>query len=196
MVVAFSFVVVLPTIIGIFGWHLILRAHKWIAPVSVTLATMYVVLNVPRLSFGATGHRSWGALAGGVVFAMTALGLGWIFSAADYTRYLPREAGMAAVTGWTVLGGAAPAITLMTVGALLAVKDQDIACTAATDPIGALSADLPTWVLLPFLLSLRVRLAVISGGDSAPSDGAESSSVALSIPAREVAGIPHGRCLE
>ena len=50
---------------------------------------------------------------------MTAFGLSWVNSAADYSRYLPRTASTRGVIGWTTFGGAVAPVILLSYGLLL-----------------------------------------------------------------------------
>jgi NCS1 family nucleobase:cation symporter-1 len=156
MIVAFAAVIVVSTVVGVYGLHLILRVQKWLTVAFAALTGVYLMLIVPQISFPATGHFSWGAFAGGVALTATIFGLGWINCAADYSRYLPRMASRRAVVGWTTFGGSAPPVVLLTFGILLAAEDPTVADAATTDPVGAPAAQLPTWFLVPY-----VALAVL-----------------------------------
>jgi purine-cytosine permease-like protein len=81
---------------------------------------------------------------------MAGLGLGWVNVAADYSRYLPREASSRAVIGWTVLGASIGPIVLIVFGVLLAANNSDLA--TSTNPIGVLAKPLPTWFLVPYVV--------------------------------------------
>jgi purine-cytosine permease-like protein len=89
---------------------------------------------------------------GALVFAMTALGLGWVNAGGDYSRYLPRNASGRGVVGWTTFGGALAPIILIVWGLLLAGSSKDLSDALSKDPIGALTTLLPTWFLVPFAL--------------------------------------------
>jgi purine-cytosine permease-like protein len=83
---------------------------------------------------------------------MTGFGLGWVNAAADYSRYLPRDASSAGVVGWTTFGAALAPVLLLVFGLLLAGSSADLSAAVAADPIGALAAQLPTWFLVPFVV--------------------------------------------
>jgi purine-cytosine permease-like protein len=83
---------------------------------------------------------------------MTGFGVGWVNSAADYSRYLPRNASTAGVVGWPTFGGSLPVVILVTYGVLLCGSDAKLSKAIALDPIGALTTILPTWFLVPFAL--------------------------------------------
>ena len=59
------------------------------------------------------------AVIGALVLMMTAFGLSWVNSAADYSRYLPRSASTGGVIGWTTFGGAVAPVILLVYGLLL-----------------------------------------------------------------------------
>jgi purine-cytosine permease-like protein len=160
MVVTFVTVIVVSTVAGIYGLHVILRIQKWLTIAFAALTGMYLLLTLPRISFPAAGHFTWGAFAAGVAFTATIFG-GWVNCAADYSRYLPRAASRRAVVGWTAFGGSAPPIVLLTFGIVLAAGDPTVAGAATGDPVGALATHLPTWFLIPYA-SFAV-LASVSG---------------------------------
>ncbi|MGY1977748.1 purine-cytosine permease family protein [Nocardia gipuzkoensis] len=152
MVVTLCLVVLASTVVGIYGCHVILRIQKWFALVFTALSVVYCVLTLPEISFATHGRAGFGAFTGGIMLTASLLGLSWVNCAADYTRYLPRETGKRALVGWITFGGTAPAVVLMGFGTLLAAGDPEVAARAATDPISALSAHLPTWFLVPYLI--------------------------------------------
>jgi purine-cytosine permease-like protein len=57
------------------------------------------------------------------------------------------------VAFWTTLGGALPPMVLLVFGVLLAGGDPKLAEAAGGDPVAALAGALPTWFLLPYLLT-------------------------------------------
>ena len=83
---------------------------------------------------------------------MTGFGLGWVNVAADYSRYLPRNASSGGVVGWTTFGASIAPVVLLVFGLLLAGSSPELSTAIGQDPIGALAATLPTWFLVPFAL--------------------------------------------
>jgi nucleobase:cation symporter-1, NCS1 family len=61
----------------------------------------------------------------------------------------------------TVLGAAIPLVVLVSMGALMASGDDSLA--AADDPVAAIGGALPTWMLVPYLVTAVVGL--ITGAD-------------------------------
>jgi len=98
---------------------------------------------------------------GAFIFALTGFGLGWVNSASDYSRYLPRRSSGSGVIAWTTFGASVAPIILMVYGLLLAGSDRELNQALGTDPIGALTTLLPTWYLVPFAL---VAVGGIVGG--------------------------------
>ncbi|MFJ9371355.1 purine-cytosine permease family protein [Nocardia sp. NPDC101769] len=179
MVVTFVTVIVGSTVVGAYGLHVILRVQKWLTLVFTALTGVYLVLTLPRISFSAIGHFSWGAFAGSVAFTATLFGLGWVNCAADYSRYLPRAASRRGVVGWTAFGGSAPPVVLLMFGILLAAGDPAVADAAVTNPVGALAAHLPTWFLVPY-----VTFAVLSFVSASIMDLYSSGLVLLTMGIR------------
>jgi nucleobase:cation symporter-1, NCS1 family len=146
-------VVILTTVVtAVYGLHLILRTQKWLAVAMLTLMTAFFLLSLGNVSLATTGSGDWGRCTAVATLCATANGLGWVFCAGDYTRYLPRDRGRYRTIGWVVLGGSTPAAVLIAFGTLLAGGTPEMARTAVIDPIAALTQHLPTWFLLPFLL--------------------------------------------
>ncbi|MBO0879658.1 MAG: cytosine permease [Mycobacterium sp.] len=179
MVAAFATVIVVSTVVGIYGLHVILRVQKWLTVAFAALTGVYLLLTVPRISFPTTGQFSWGAFAGGAALTATIFGLGWVNCAADYSRYLPRAASWRAVVGWTTFGGSAAPVVLLLFGILLAAGDPAVAHAALTDPVGALAAHLPTWFLVPYL-----ALAVLAFVSASIMDLYSSGLVLLTMGVR------------
>jgi nucleobase:cation symporter-1, NCS1 family len=92
---------------------------------------------------------------------MTGFGLGWINIAADWSRYQRRDARGSAIVGWNTLGGAVAPVLLVVFGLLLAASSGQLGVAIAADPIGTLGTLLPTWFLVPFLVT--AILALVSG---------------------------------
>jgi purine-cytosine permease-like protein len=145
----------LVTVVGVYGHALIVRVQKWLTGAFALLTVAYAALSVPQLDLARVRALPPGgpeAFLGGVVFAMTVLGLGWVNCGADYSRYLPRDTPARDVVWWTALGGALPPGLLLGLGVLLAGSDPGLADRAAGDPVGALAATLPTWFLVPYVV--------------------------------------------
>ena len=85
-----------------------------------------------------------------MILGVTGIGLGWVNSAADYSRYLPRKTSTSGVIFWTVFGSSLVPIVLVVYGALLAGSSKSLSNAISADPIGALTTILPTWYLIPF----------------------------------------------
>jgi purine-cytosine permease-like protein len=155
-------VVILATVVAaVYGLQLILRAQKWLAIAMLTLMTAFFLLSLGNVSLATTGSGGWGRFTAVATLCATASGLGWVFCAGDYTRYLPRHHGRYRTIGWVVLGGSTPVAILITFGTLLASGAPAMAGRAVIDPIAAVTEHVPTWFLLPFLL--LAILGFISG---------------------------------
>jgi nucleobase:cation symporter-1, NCS1 family len=155
-------VVILTTVVAaVYGLQLILRAQKWLAIAMLTLITAFFLLSLGNMSLATTGSGGWGRFTAVATLCATATGLGWVFCAGDYTRYLPRHLGRYRTIGWVVLGGSMPTAVLVIFGTLLACGTPAMARAAVIDPIAAVTEHLPTWFLLPFLL--LAILGFISG---------------------------------
>jgi purine-cytosine permease-like protein len=138
---------------GVLGFKVIMRLHIYLTITSVILTLGYIALTIDSVDWSAVSAIPAGTAAGfigALIFGITGIGLGWVGSAADYSRYLPRSVSGKAVVGWTVFGAAIVPITLVIYGSLLAGSSKELSDLVASDPIGALTTLLPTWYLIPF----------------------------------------------
>ena len=140
---------------GVLGHGVIMRLQKYLTIITVAATLLYIFLTVGAVNWSAVSEIPSGNLQGfigALIFGITGIGLGWVNSAADYSRYLPRTTPSRSVVGWTVLGASIVPIGLVTYGALLAGSDPKLSEAIAMDPIGALTTLLPTWYLAIFAL--------------------------------------------
>jgi purine-cytosine permease-like protein len=154
-VVAFLVVAAVIVAAGILGFDAIMRLQKWLTIAMIVVTLLYLVLTVDHVSLSAAAALKPGSLTavlGATVLVMTGFGVGWVNSAADYSRYLPRSTPTRGVVGWPTFGGSLPVVILVSYGVLLCASDPKLAAAVALDPIGALTTILPTWFLVPFAL--------------------------------------------
>ncbi|MFI7419564.1 purine-cytosine permease family protein [Nonomuraea sp. NPDC049684] len=139
--------------VGVYGHAMIMVVQRYLTYAFVVLTVVYLILMLPKLGGSLETTAGPGGWVGGVILSMTLLGLGWVNCGADYSRYLPAGSRPRSVALWTTLGGALPPMVLLVFGVLLAGGDPKLAEAAGGDPVGALAAALPTWFLLPYLLT-------------------------------------------
>ncbi len=154
-VVAFLLVAGVIVAAGILGFDAIMKLQKWLTIAMIVVTALYLVLTVDHVDLTAAGHLGAGstsAVVGATILVMTGFGVGWVNSAADYSRYLPRTASTRGVIGWPTFGGSLPVVILVGYGVLLCASDDKLSAAVALDPIGALTTILPTWFLVPFAL--------------------------------------------
>jgi purine-cytosine permease-like protein len=155
MIIGFLLAVSLTMYGGILGHSVIMRLQKYLTLITVTATILYIALTIENVKWDLVSEIPNGTLQGfigALIFGITGIGLGWVNSAADYSRYLPRSTSSRSVVGWTVFGASIVPIFLVIYGALLAGSDQKLAEAIASDPIGALTTLLPTWYLAIFAL--------------------------------------------
>ncbi|MCG0283827.1 cytosine permease [Streptomyces sp. PSAA01] len=152
-VVALLLVSALTVVGGVMGFDLIMRLQTVITAVTGVLTIAYVALVADHIhwhTISALPAGSTQEFIGALVFMMTGFGLGWVNAAADYSRYLPRDAADRGVIGWTAFGGSLAPLFLLVFGLLLAGSSEELSKAVAVDPIGALTTILPAWFLVPF----------------------------------------------
>jgi purine-cytosine permease-like protein len=155
MVIGFLIAVGLTIYGGVLGHGVIMRIQKYLTLITVVATVLYILLTLGKVDWQVVSKIPAGnaqGFIGALIFGITGIGLGWVNSAADYSRYLPRKTSSAAVIGWTVFGASIVPIALVIYGALLAGSDAKLGEAIAMDPIGALTTLLPTWYLGIFAL--------------------------------------------
>lgn len=154
-IVALVIVAALVIAAGVIGFDLILKLQFWITIATAVLTVVYVAIAIPQIDLSAVAALPAGdvpAVIGGFVFMLTGFGLGWVNAAADYSRYLPRNASSRGVVGWTTFGASIAPVLLLVFGLLLAGSSAELRDALALDPVGALAAILPIWFLVPFIV--------------------------------------------
>ncbi|MGQ4568949.1 purine-cytosine permease family protein [Dermabacteraceae bacterium P9123] len=173
------------------GYHTIMRMQSLLTWLTGTVTILYVLLTIPSIDWGkvsALPSGSWQQVTGALVMVMTGFGLGWINIAADWSRYQKRDASTGAIVFWNTFGGAIAPVLLVIFGLFLAASDKGLSKAIGEDPIGALAAVLPVWVLVPFWLT--AVLALVSGAVlGIYSSGLTLLSLGIRIPRAAAAGI-------
>lgn len=190
-VVAFLVVIAVIMAGGMLGFDVIMRLQTWITVATVILTVGYMVLTVGTIDWGAVGAVPSGSvqgMLGALILGITAFGLGWTNSGADYSRYLPRTTPGAGVVGWTMFGAAVAPVLLVLFGVPLAASDAELSAAIGSDPIGALTTILPTWYLIPFAL---VAILGLIGGAVLDiySSGLALLTLGLKVPRWVAAGV-------
>jgi purine-cytosine permease-like protein len=155
LVIGFLIAVSLTVFGGVLGFGVIMKLQKLLTVITVAMTVVYIFLTIDTVNWNAVTAVKDGTsqgFIGAIIFGVTGIGLGWVNSAADYSRYLPRTVSSKAVVGWTVCGASVVPIVLVIYGAALSGSSKDLSDAIAMDPIGALTSLLPTWFLIPFAL--------------------------------------------
>ena len=190
-IIGFVVVVLLVIAAGVLGFDTIMRLQTWITYATVVLTVGYILLTLSHVHWAAVSAMPAGSVqewVGALVFVMTGFGLGWVNSAADYSRYLPRSASSRGVVGWTTFGSSVAPVVLLLFGLLLAGSSKPLREALNSDPIGALTEVLPTWYLVPFII---VAVLGLVGGAVLDiySSGLALLSVGVRVPRPVAAGI-------
>jgi len=181
-----SFLLVVAVIVGagILGFDFIMGLQKWLTLATVIATVVFMALTAKHIDLSAATSAPSGSLTaviGATMLVLTGFGIGWTNCAADYSRYLPRRASSGAIAGWTTFGASAPVVVLVVWGLLLAGSDADLSSRLGSDPVGALTALIPTWFLVPFFLVAIVGL--VSGAVlDIYSSGLTLLAVGLPVP--------------
>ena len=95
---------------GVLGFHTIMKIQKWLTTATLVLTAGYIALTLSKINWHLVSSVHSGSIQGfigAMIFGITGIGLGWVNSAADYSRYLPRSTSSKQVISWTVFGAAA-----------------------------------------------------------------------------------------
>ncbi len=190
-VVAFLVVAAIIVAFGILGFDAIMRLQKWLTILTVVITAIYIGLTVNHIDMAAaTKAPAAGASAfiGALVLVITGFGIGWVNSAADYSRYLPRRVSTAGVIGWPTFGASLPVGVLIIYGIFLSASDPTLSKQIGADPIGALTNILPTWFLVPFVV-VAVAGLVAGAVLDIYSSGLTLLAIGLPTPRWVAAGI-------
>ena len=155
MVAGFALAAGITVFAGVLGFSVIMRIQKYLTTITFAMTVVYILLTIDEVDWSAISGMESGStqgFIGAIIFGATGIGLGWVNSAADYSRYLPRSVSSKAVVGWTVFGASTVPIILVIYGAALSGSSKDLSEAIAGDPIGALTTILPTWYLVIFAL--------------------------------------------
>ncbi|MGN8048089.1 purine-cytosine permease family protein [Curtobacterium sp. 22159] len=176
--IALWFVVVLAVTmtVSVMGHAFIMKIEVWISWVTGLMTLAFLGFIVPQIRWDHLGDAASGSpitFLGGIIMAMTLVGIGFLNYGGDFARYLPSSTSARGVIGWTTAGLSVPVVLLLVVGVLLVGGDPKLGSAAANDPIGALTALLPLWFFIPFSIVVVVSLV------SAAITGIYSSGLAL-----------------
>lgn len=183
-IIGFLVAVSLTVFGGVLGFHVIMKLQKWLTIATAVMTLGYIALTISHVDWNKVSSIHGGnlqALVGAIIFGITGVGLGWVNSAADYSRYLPRNTSSRAVVGWTVFGSSLVPIVLIIYGALLAGSSKDLNDKIMGDPVGALTALLPTWYLIPFAV---VAVLGLIGGAILDLYSSGLALVSIGLPVR------------
>lgn len=191
MVAGFALAAGITVFAGVLGFSVIMRIQKYLTTITIAMTLFYIVLTIDEVNWSAISGMESGStqgLIGAIIFGATGIGLGWVNSAADYSRYLPRAVSSKAVIGWTVFGASTVPILLVIYGAALSGSSKDLSDAIAGDPIGALTTILPTWYLIIFAL---VAILGLVGGAilNLYSSGLTLISIGLPVKRHTAAGV-------
>ena len=93
-IVAFIGVAGIIVLAGVLGFDLIMRLQAVLTIALAALTAGYVLFTMHRIDWQAIVSAPGGSdqsAVGVFVFVMAGFGLGWVNSASDYSRYLPRK---------------------------------------------------------------------------------------------------------
>ncbi|MDO5747493.1 MAG: cytosine permease [Actinomycetaceae bacterium] len=188
--VTVAFLIVLGAVAG---YHIIMKMQAVLTWLTGITTIIYVILVIPAIKWDVVSsipHGTLPAMIGGMTMVMTGMGLGWVNIASDWARYQSRDAKGSQIVFWNTFGGSLGPVVLITFGLVLAGSSQELSDNIGMDPVGALASLLPTWFLIPFLLT--AILSLLSGAiNGIYSSGLTLLTLGIKIP-RPVASLIDG----
>ncbi|HEY3991880.1 MAG TPA: cytosine permease [Ktedonobacteraceae bacterium] len=154
-VISLIVIALLVVILGLLGHATLVwiqRAASWGFGLLTLLLVAFLIAKTHWAVVFAAPAGPWdsGVLAT-LSIIIAATGVSWANTGADYTRYLPRQSTGRAIVWWTVCGSVLPLFVLIMVGVLLSSTVKGLA--SAANPIQAIGAVLPSWMVVPYLLT-------------------------------------------
>lgn len=191
MILGFALSVALTVSAGVLGFSMIMKIQRYLTIITIAMTGLYMALTINKVDWDVVTSMKPGSaqgFIGALIFGATGIGLGWVNSAADYSRYLPRTTSSRSVIGWTVFGASVIPVILVIFGAALSASSEELAGAIAGDPIGALTTILPTWYLIIFAL---VAILGLVGGAilNLYSSGLTLISLGLPVKRHVAAGL-------
>lgn len=190
-VIACIVIAAMIVIASVLGYHMIMKLQSILTWITGIVTIIYCFLILPDVDFSAIMEIPHGGptyVIGAFTMVLTGFGLGWINIAADWSRYQSRDASGGKIVFWNTFGAAISPIILVFFGLMLVGSRQDLMAGIEADPIGTLATILPTWVLLPFLLT--AVLGLVSGAVlGIYSSGLTLLSLGVKIPRPAAAAI-------
>lgn len=183
-IVAAVVVAILIILGAVAGYHIIMKMQAVLTWLTGITTIIYVIMVVPNVDWDAllsAPNGSLPAMIGGMTMVMTGMGLGWVNIAADWSRYQSRDTHGGAIVLWNTIGGSLGPVILITFGLMLAGSSEGLSAAIDADPVGALASLLPTWFLIPFLLT--AILSLLSGAiNGIYSSGLTLLTLGIKIP--------------
>ena len=173
------------------GFDLIMRMQGVITVFGGVLTVVVIALTASHVHFSTVSNLPGGSTDSFIqviVLAATGFGLGWVYSGADYSRYLPRKTSSRSIAGWTAFGGAVGPVLLFVYGVFLAGSSKSLLNGIQYDPIGALTTAMPHWFLVPFIVLTILGLVGATVLD-VYSSGLNLQAAGLKIPRYQAAFI-------
>lgn len=155
-VICVLLVVLIAAGIGLFGHATIMWIQKWLTWLfgALTLVVIaFLAVTVDWAAAFALPAAPLEKIITGIGFIAAGTGIGWLSAGADYARYLPRATPSRRIVVATVAGAGIPLVVLISMGALMGSGKGGADLAAASDPVGAIGASLPPWMLVPYLLA-------------------------------------------
>jgi NCS1 family nucleobase:cation symporter-1 len=162
--VALLLSVVIEGAISILGHATILWLQRWMTWIFGLLTLpvcWFLVRTADWHTIVSERPASLAAVVAATGFIAAFSGISWVTAGPDYTRYLPRGTRPRSIIWFSTAGATLPLVVVILVGALLATRVHDLA--TASNPIAAIGAPLPSWMLVPYLIVAFV--GIICGAD-------------------------------
>src|SRR5215472_15643154 len=149
--------VAVQAVLPLLGHAAVLKVLRVLAIPFVVLFGIMAVLVAHRYHAGPPG-ATWGAMTIFAALVISAGGLGWTENANDYSRYLPPATSGKRIVVAVALGCMIPSVLLEVLGAALGAELP----RAAEHSVTGLTAGLPGWFAVPYLVFAIMQLFAIN----------------------------------
>ncbi len=145
----------------LFGHATVMRMMRVLVGLLLLFAVIMAILLAGKMHPSQLQqHGSLGAITVALALTLSGGGLGWAAYGADYSRYLPKSSPKRQVFWYTVIGAMIPQMFFMLLGAAVATT-----VPGAADLVAGVTAALPNWFTVPYLILAIVSLYAVNTVD-------------------------------
>jgi NCS1 family nucleobase:cation symporter-1 len=156
VVILFAVAIQLP--LPLFGHATVIRMMRVLVGLLLLFGVIMAILLAGKIHPSLLKqHASLGGITVALALTLSGGGLGWTAYAADYSRYVPGNADKKQVFWYTAIGAMIPQMFFMLLGAAVTTT-----VPGAANLVDGVSAALPNWFVVPYLILAIVSLYAVN----------------------------------